>query len=344
MIFPSDAERAAKYFIEQGVDAVIVPHVNFGAEEAVALLGKLVGKPLLLWGPRDETPPPTGARQTDTQCGLFASGMVLDRYNVPFTYLENCWLDSEKLDEGVEHFVRVASVVKAFSRLRIGQISVRPRTFLTVEVNECELTERFGAQIVTIDYTEMMMEIQRILDEGDARADEIHEGLKRDYDVSKMQPEQVKKIAAMEAAFLNFAEKYNLSCFASECWRTFSVPFGIMPCAGFADLIQRGLPVACECDIHGAISSALLAAAALWQKPTFLADMTFATRQMTTRSFCGTAARAPAAWPCPASSRAWRCASGSLSWHTSTSRSAALAEATAGTACSWARARAWMAL
>ena len=47
MIFPSDAERAAKYFIEQGVDAVIVPHVNFGAEEAVALLGKLVGKPLL---------------------------------------------------------------------------------------------------------------------------------------------------------------------------------------------------------------------------------------------------------------------------------------------------------
>lgn len=274
MIFPSDAEKAAKYFIQQDVDAVIVPHVNFGAEEAVALLGKLVGKPLLLWGPRDETPPPTGARQTDTQCGLFASGMVLDRYNVPFTYLENCWLDSEKLDEGVEHFLRVASVVKAFSRLRIGQISVRPRTFLTVEVNECELTERFGAQIVTIDYTEMMMEIQRILDEGDARAEEIHEGLKRDYDVSKMEPEQVKKIAAMEAAFLNFSEKYGITCFASECWRTFSVPFGIMPCAGFADLIQRGLPVACECDIHGAISSTLLAAAALWQKPTFLADMT----------------------------------------------------------------------
>ena len=47
-----------------------------------------------------------------------------------------------------------------------------------------------------------------------------------------------------------------------------------MPCAGFADLIQRGLPVACECDIHGTISSTLLAAAALWQKPTFLADMT----------------------------------------------------------------------
>lgn len=274
LIFPSDAEKVAKVFAEKSVDAIIVPHVNFGAEEAVALLGKLLKKPVLLWGPRDETPPSCGPRQTDTQCGLFATGIVLDRYNVPYTYLENCWLDSQKLDEGVETFFRVASVVKTFQSMRIGQISVRPRTFLSVKINENELLERFGVEIVTIDFTEVTMEIQRVLDENDVRMEKIHAELQNDYDVSTMEPTAVKRISAMEAAILNLAYKYGCTCFASECWRTFSVPFGIMPCAGFADLIQRNLPVACECDIHGVISSCLLAAAGLWQKPTFLADMT----------------------------------------------------------------------
>lgn len=274
MIFPSDARKVAEVFQEKKVDAVMVPHVNFGAEEAVALLGRLLKKPLLLWGPRDEKPPAYGPRQTDTQCGLFASGMILDHYNVPYTYLENCRINDVKLEEGMERFLRAASVVKAFRSLRIGQVSVRPRTFLTVKINENELLEKFGIEIVTIDYTEINGEIKKILAEKPERMAEILDGLKTGYDVSGMPEETLEKIAAMETAFLNLAEKYGCNCFASECWRTYSAPWGIMPCAGFADLIQRNLPVACECDIHGAISSCLLQAAGFWQTPTFLADLT----------------------------------------------------------------------
>lgn len=274
MIFPSDAKKIAKVFREKEVDALIVPHVNFGAEEATALLGRLMGKPLLLWGPRDERPPECGPRQTDTQCGLFASGMILDHYNVPYTYLENCRVNDPQFTAGVERFMRISGIVKAFRSLRIGQISVRPRTFLTVKVNENELTEQFGAEIVTIDYTEINMEIGRILKERPARMEGILSGLKQAYDTSAMEEAALEKIAAMEEAFLTLAEKYECSCFASECWRTFSSYYGIMPCAGFADLIQRNLPVACECDIHGAISSVLLQAAGLWQVPSFLADLT----------------------------------------------------------------------
>lgn len=274
MIFPTDAEKVAAEFKKQGVDAVIVPHCNFGSEEAVSLLGKLMQKPLLLWGPRDDAPPASGPRQTDTQCGLFASGMVLDRYNVKFSYLENCRIDSPKLDEGLAHFLRVASVVKTFRTLRVGQVSVRPRTFLTVKVNENELLERFGIEVVTIDYTEMTMKIQSILDEDGPELKKFQAELSETYDTTAMEPETVRRIAAMELGFIALAEQYGINCYASECWRTFSVPFGIMPCAGFADLIRRGLPVACEGDIHGAISSAILSAAAMHEQPHFLADLT----------------------------------------------------------------------
>jgi len=48
-------------------------------------------------------PPPNFAwRPTDVQCGLFASGKALLRYGVPFTYIENCWLDSPLLKEEIE--------------------------------------------------------------------------------------------------------------------------------------------------------------------------------------------------------------------------------------------------
>ena len=43
-----DAERVAKRFTDDQVDAVFAPHCNFGTEDAVAKLGKKLNKPLLL--------------------------------------------------------------------------------------------------------------------------------------------------------------------------------------------------------------------------------------------------------------------------------------------------------
>lgn len=74
-----DAQKASKSFIQKRVDAVFVPHVNFGTEAAVAELCKNVNKPVLLWGPRDEAPGADGIRFRDTQCGLFATSKVLQR-------------------------------------------------------------------------------------------------------------------------------------------------------------------------------------------------------------------------------------------------------------------------
>ncbi len=68
-----DGEAVAEYMIEQKWDALFTPHCNFGTEDAVAKVGKLVGKPLLLWAPRDPAPGPYGMRATDSQCGVMAT-------------------------------------------------------------------------------------------------------------------------------------------------------------------------------------------------------------------------------------------------------------------------------
>jgi len=113
-----DILKTIKLFKEREVDALFMPHLNFGQEEAVGRLAAALNVPFLLWGPRDPSPAPNVPnRELDAQCGLFASSKALRRYGVPFTYIENCWLDSPVLDKGIDDFIRTASAVKAFRKV-----------------------------------------------------------------------------------------------------------------------------------------------------------------------------------------------------------------------------------
>ena len=156
-----DADRVADVFIRENVDAVFVPHCNFGSEESVARLCKKVGKPVLLWGPKDEINPEDFYRYRDSQCGLFATSKVLNMYGVPFTYIENCSVDDPTFAEGFQRFLAVVSVVKAFRNLRIGQIGARPAPFASVKCNEMELLQKFGIEILPMTMTDLRARLEK---------------------------------------------------------------------------------------------------------------------------------------------------------------------------------------
>lgn len=270
-----DIPAIARRFSEKNVDALFVPHINFGQEEAVAKLAKAVGKPVLLWGPRDDIPPADfSTRQTDTQCGLFVSGKALNRYHVPFTYIENCWLESPLLQKGIEDFIRTVSVAKKFHDIRIGQISVRPHQFLSVRVDENRLLEQCGIDVVTIAGAEILEEIDAILHGKDEEYQSIRQEIIAKTIHDGVSEEELDKISALECAYLRLARQYRLDAVAADCWHTFPKQLGIVPCFANGDTCEKGLPVACEDDIHGAVSSALLYAASRGQNIPFLADLT----------------------------------------------------------------------
>ncbi|MCD6266811.1 MAG: hypothetical protein J7J14_00175, partial [Thermotogaceae bacterium] len=143
-----DVPKVVEKFMSEKVDALFIPHVNFGTEDAVAKLSRALNVPVLLWGPRDESPLPDGTRLRDTQCGLFATSKVLRRFGVKFTYVVNTSVDDPVFERGFKNFIKAASVVKTFRKMRVGVISTRPRDFWTVIHNEGELVERFGIELV----------------------------------------------------------------------------------------------------------------------------------------------------------------------------------------------------
>jgi len=160
-----DVEKVYQYFLEKNIDALFLPHCNFGTESAVAKLGKLMNKPLLLWGPRDDAPIGNEIRSRDTQCGLFATSKILRRFGVPFTYITNSGIEDSMFEKGFNNFLQAASVVKAFRNMRIGMISTRPGEFWSVMANEGELLEKFGIEVIPVTLTEMIASAREYKDE-----------------------------------------------------------------------------------------------------------------------------------------------------------------------------------
>lgn len=272
LITMADAHKAAKLFIEEEVDAVFAPHVNFGTEEVVATMAKKVGKPFLLWGPRDESPLASGQHLRDTQCGLFATSNVLHKFNVPFSYILNSRVDSKVFERGFKTFLGAVNVVKSFVGARVGQVSTRPANFYTVIVNEQELLSKFGIEIVPISLIRVQNSINDLI-KNDKRVKEEAESIKLRIN-TKINDEALLKVAALKLFMLDWAKEDNLSAIAFKCHEDLPDAMKFYSCFANAELTDMGIPVVCETDIHGALSSIILQSARSIETPIFFADLT----------------------------------------------------------------------
>ncbi|MGN0242808.1 MAG: L-fucose/L-arabinose isomerase family protein [Lachnospiraceae bacterium] len=259
-------------FKQAKIDGLFVPHGNFGTEYEVARLAKELNVPVLLWGPRDERPDENGIRLRDSQCGLFATGKVLRRFQIPFTYLCNCRLTDSEFERGVRNFVAVCNVVKAFRQTRILQIGPRPFDFWSTMCNEGELLEKFNIQLSPIPMPELTAQMKKIKEEG-TEAAKVIAYCKEHFHIA-VSEEALENIAALKVAMKSLAEKYGCNAIAIQCWNALQDEIGIMPCAANALLNEEGLPVVCETDIHGAITAILCEAAGMDEARTFFADWT----------------------------------------------------------------------
>lgn len=273
LIHMEDAYAAIELFQNKKVDAVFVPHVNFGTEEVVATLCKAIHKPVLLWGPRDEMPMENGVRLRDTLCGIFATSNVLQKMGVQYTYIINSRVNDPEFIQGLNNFIAAATVVKAFIGARIGQISTRPPNFYTVITNEQDLLLRWGIEMVPISAQKFVTEVSHMADH-DLRIDMEINAIKAKIDIANTPEHALRQIAAMKLWMLDWAQQENLSAIAIRCHEDIPESLACYSCFANAEVTAAGIPVACETDIHGALSSILLQHAQLTTRDVFFADVT----------------------------------------------------------------------
>ncbi len=268
-----DLDKVIKKFSNNKIDALFIPHCNFGTEDLVTKVAKALGVPVLLWGPRDESPDESGLRLRDSQCGLFATGKVLRRFNVPFTYINNCRVDTAYFADSFNRFIAVANVVKHFRRIKILQISTRPTSFWSVIANESELLEKFGIETYPIPLRELLDKAENIRTNKGSDYDKAYDYIKNSISKDGKE-EDISKMAALKCALKERANFYNCNSIAIQCWSALQDEIGIMPCVANSILSEEQLPCVCETDICGAVTAVMVQAATLNEKPHFFSDVT----------------------------------------------------------------------
>ncbi|MCD8369199.1 MAG: fucose isomerase, partial [Clostridiales bacterium] len=223
----ADRIRITAKFREAKVDGLFFPHGNFGTEYEVARLAKELNVPVLLWGPRDERPDENGIRLRDSQCGLFATGKVLRRFQVPFTYLCNCRLEDEAFHRGIENFLAVCNVVKAFRQTRILQIGPRPFDFWSTMCNEGELLEKFNIQLSPVPLPELTEEMKKARTD-EAAMDEVLDYCRSHFTIC-VKDDELESVVALKIAIRRLADRYGCNAAAIQCWNALQGEIGIMP-------------------------------------------------------------------------------------------------------------------
>ena len=265
------AKQAIERMKSQNVDAIVIINCNFGNEEAAGDIANAIGKPVLIWAPLDEEYSEDGTRTTDSQCGLFGVSRQLQRFHIPFSSIPSCRVDSDEFHAGLEQFIRVSCMVKNFKGMRIGQVGTRPAPFYSVIYNEGELLEKFGIRIVTINFAIVEQRMKTVVEEYKEEIESYANYFRDNYKLDDMTESYVEKMAAMTVMYKNLFEEYDLDIMAAECWTATPIMFdGLAPCAVFGLLNDLGYMIACESDIHAAMTMAVLKSATLGEgKPLF---------------------------------------------------------------------------
>ncbi len=266
----ADCDKVCEYLRAEKVDAIFIINCNFGNEEVCGQLAKKMQLPVLLWGPQDMVFDENGQRYTDAQCGLFAISKELRRYGVPFSYIENCPVESETFAEGFKKFLSVVTMLKNFQKLRVVQVGTRLNPFKSVMYNELELMQKFGINMNTVNMSVVEEKFRKTYEEKQDVLKEEVAKLKEVYDTAGLDDTLLAKMMNFVHVYKEIFEELDADVLASECWTSMPLAFGANPCLAMSILYDMGYIVTCESDIHGAITNALLQCASRGKdKPIF---------------------------------------------------------------------------
>ena len=256
------------------IDALFLPFCDFGEEQVVAKVAAALSVPVLVWGARDERPNTDQSRGRDTQCGMFAATKVLKRHGVAFSYIYNCETESGEFRQGFERFLRVVMVLKSLKGLRIAKIGERPVTFMSVMTNEAALIKRFSITTIPIAPSQVAAKMEALLEENGTRLQAYLQDIQARFSTEEVSEQELQKLAAVRLAVEELMEKNQCTVGAFECWSAFNALIGVCPCLMLGEMADLGIPMACETDVNGAITLAILRACAMYEEVGFLADLT----------------------------------------------------------------------
>jgi L-fucose isomerase-like protein len=160
--------------------------------------------------------------------------------------------DAAKL---IKEFLPVARTIIGLKGLKIFTFGPRPYDFFACNA-PIKALYHLGIEIQ--ENSELDLLVAYKAHANDPRIAGVIKDMDEELGSGNTYPDLLERMAQYELTLLDWAEA-NLGAskyfvFANKCWPAFPEQFGFEPCYVNSRLASRGIPVACEVDIYGALS------------------------------------------------------------------------------------------
>ena len=277
-----------------GTDVLLVLQVTF-TDAAFALRAVAAhGGRVAAWAARE---PRTGGRlRLNAFCGLnlLSHALGLRRRSFAWAYGEGADLDALIAGPEVAPVEGVASDVppRRVRPLRIGRIGERPDGFATCDYDAGELKRLAGAEVEVMD---LSMLFERARGVADAAVAPWRARVAALGGVEALDEGEVERSMRLGAALDAIRAERGFDAVAIRCWPETFTEYGGAVCGPVAMLGERRMPCACEADVYGAVTQAILQDVA--EAPVFLADLVDIDDETGVIWHCGQAPESMAAGP-----------------------------------------------
>jgi L-fucose isomerase-like protein len=155
----------------------------------------------------------------------------------------------------IAEFVPIARAVVGVQNLKIITFGPRPQDFFACNAPIKGLYE-LGVEVE--ENSELDLLVSYKAHANDPRIPAVCEEMAQEMGEGKYYPDLCARMAQYELTLTDWAEEHKgarqFVAFANKCWPAFPSQFGFEPCYVNSRLASRGIPVACEVDIYGALS------------------------------------------------------------------------------------------
>ena len=238
-----------------GVNALVVFLGNFGPETPEVLLAKNFCGPTMFLAAAEDAADKLINGRGDAYCGMLNCSYNLGLRNIKAFIPEYPVGTPADIAKMIAEFVPVARGLLGISNLKVITFGPRPQDFLACNAPIQQLFN-LGVEIQENSELDLLVAFNALKD--DPRIPGVIADMERELGDGNKMAGILPKLARYELALLDWAEANKGSreyvVFANKCWPAFQTEFGFVPCYVNSRLAAKGIPVACEVDIYGALS------------------------------------------------------------------------------------------
>ena len=252
----NDMLKAVEEVKNAGCNALVVFLGNFGPETPETLIASNFCGPVMYAAAAEEHGNDLINGRGDAYCGMLNCSYNLGLRKLKAVIPEYPVGTAEDIAQMIEDFIPAARALIGLSSLKIITFGPRPQDFFACNAPIKPLYD-LGVEIQ--ENSELNLLVAYRAHANDPRIESIVQDMAKELGAGGNQyPDLLPRMAQFELTLLDWAEqnrgarKYVV--FADKCWPAFPKEFGFEPCYVNSRLASRGIPVACEVDIYGALS------------------------------------------------------------------------------------------